>query len=370
MKKFLIIAVAALAASVACTKSEVNDGPAAKINFQVANYKAQTKANVSALTEFQSFSCKAFLHADGYESTTQDFFGANGETILPDNTSNPSQWAPSHDYYWPKSNQSYINFVAWYDKAGAPTTATETALEWSARTVAPTDTILFADEAWRYKNNDGALYKLDAVTKGVPMLFHHALAQINIKAKGEDLNDGAANSWRVVLDTVKIANVYKTGTLALVNSDPSSTQPKAWTAPSSPAVWSSPTNADEIKLLERLSDLSVTDSLTTTAKVLLEGHNVLPQSLTNDHVVTVVFSIYRKNQTGYYSKERIKHEFKLSDFSNGVAAWEMNKKITYTIIINPKTEKVLLDPAIEEWAEVDGGEYQIGTGTDGERLNG
>lgn len=369
MKKYLIIAACALVASVACTKSE-NEAPDSLVSFQVANYKAQTKANVSALTEFKSFTCKAFLHADGYESTTQNFFGANGETIVPDNESNPTQWAPSHDYYWPKSNQSYINFVAWYDKAGAPTTATETSLEWAARTISPTDTILFADEAWRYKDNNGAIYKKDAVTKGVPMLFHHALAQINIKAKGVELNDGASNYWRVVLDTVKIANIYKTGTLSLVNSDPSTTQPKEWTAPSSPAVWASPSNADEIKLLERESDISVTDSLTTTAKVLLEGNNVLPQALTNDHVLTVVFSIYRKNQNGYYSNERICEKIKLSDFSNSVSAWEMNKKITYTIIINPKTEKVLLDPAIEEWTEVDGGEYNIGTGAEGERLNG
>ena len=326
MKKYFILAACALVASVACTKSEKADGPDVKIAFQVADYKAQTKANVGASTEFKSFKCKAFLHADGYESITQDFFGADGETIVPDALPNPTQWAPSHDYYWPKSNQSYINFVAWYDKNGAPTTATETALEWSNRVVAPGDTILFANEAWRYnKNNDPATYGIEA-SKGVPMLFHHALAQLSLKAKGVDLNDGATNYWRVVLDTVKISGVYNTGTLALTNSDPS-----------------------------------------------FAGHNVLPQALVDgQQQVTVVFSIYRKNANGYYSKERIKHVFDLNDFtaSTPVTAWEMNKKITYTIIINPKTEKVLLDPVVEEWEEVDGGEYQIGTGTDGERLNG
>ena len=372
MKKYFILAACALVASVACTKSEKADGPDVKIAFQVADYKAQTKANVGASTEFKSFKCKAFLHADGYESITQDFFGADGETIVPDALPNPTQWAPSHDYYWPKSNQSYINFVAWYDKNGAPTTATETALEWSSRVVAPGDTILFANEAWRYnKNNDPATYGIEA-SKGVPMLFHHALAQLSLKAKGVDLNDGATNYWRVVLDTVKISGVYNTGTLALTNSDPSSTQEKAWSNADG-KVWSSPSNAVETALIERESDLSVVDSLTVNPTVLLAGHNVLPQALVDgQQQVTVVFSIYRKNANGYYSKERIKHVFDLNDFtaSTPVTAWEMNKKITYTIIINPKTEKVLLDPVVEEWEEVDGGEYQIGTGTDGERLNG
>jgi hypothetical protein len=236
--------------------------------------------------------------------------------------------------------------------------------------------LLYADMAWRYNATPAAQYGLNGLSsgtnKGVPMLFHHALAQLSLKAKGVDLNDGATNYWRVVLDTVKISGVYNTGTLALTNSDPSSTQEKAW-ANADGKVWSSPSNAVETALIERESDLSVVDSLTVNPTVLLAGHNVLPQALVDgQQQVTVVFSIYRKNANGYYSKERIKHVFDLNDFtaSTPVTAWEMNKKITYTIIINPKTEKVLLDPVVEEWEEVDGGEYQIGTGTDGERLNG
>ena len=50
MKKYFILAVAALAASVACSKVETEfnpTDPGNKIAFEVANYATQTKANVA-----------------------------------------------------------------------------------------------------------------------------------------------------------------------------------------------------------------------------------------------------------------------------------------------------------------------------------
>ena len=50
MKKYFIIAAAALVASAACTKTEIDfnvNDPGNKIGFEVANYTAQTKANNS-----------------------------------------------------------------------------------------------------------------------------------------------------------------------------------------------------------------------------------------------------------------------------------------------------------------------------------
>ena len=164
MKKYFILAVAALVTFSACTKIEdIDSAPAEKITFQAASYVPQTKANSSVWSEFTSFKCKAFLHAAGY-SDTQNMFGASGETITPwqsdgstaaTSEANVSYWAPSHDYYWPKDASSYVNFVAWYDKNGAPTTSSETSLVWTIngtdRSLATSDNILFADEAWYYR---------------------------------------------------------------------------------------------------------------------------------------------------------------------------------------------------------------------------
>ena len=154
MKKLIYIAFAALAALTACTKVEMDSyAPQRKVTFQVASYAPQTKANSSMWTlgSSPSFTAKAFLHADGYTDETQNFFGASGETITPyknDGTAataetNTSYWGPSHDYYWPKSSNSYINFIAW--RGATPATATETSLSWTDYTVQSTDDLVYAD---------------------------------------------------------------------------------------------------------------------------------------------------------------------------------------------------------------------------------
>ncbi|MCR5326345.1 MAG: fimbrillin family protein [Bacteroidales bacterium] len=361
MKQYFIIAAAALTVMAACTKVESNfNTPDKKVTFQAATYSTpQLRADtVSVKSEFTSFTSKAFLHADGYENITQDFFGANGETISPDNASNPSYWAPSHDYYWPKSSQSYINFIAWYDKNGdAPTTATETALSWANYAVATDDNLLYAEEAWRFKSNDFDKYDKDAVTEGVPMLFRHALAKLTIKAAADPIADGNT-TWTVQLDTVKLAGVYNTGTLSLTNADPGTEHTTvAWTNAAG-NVWSSPSNATEIAMLERCTSTGAEtnpSALTATPTVMLDGQSVLPQTLTDAHELTVVYSIFCKYSGTLLWKERMATSVKLTDFSGSVSEWGMNKSITYTITINPQTTKVKIDPAMEDWVEVDAG---------------
>ena len=91
MKKYFIIAVAAIAAMAACSKVETADNtPGRKIAFEVANYASQTKAAEDAgsvLAETDNFSSKAWLHANG-AATGADFFGTSAnnyvETVLMD----------------------------------------------------------------------------------------------------------------------------------------------------------------------------------------------------------------------------------------------------------------------------------------------
>ena len=127
MKKYLFIAVVTLAASVACTKQNTETAQI-PVKFQAANYVPQTKAGeVSVLNDFESFKCMAYLHAEGIDlnadgtvngTSYQNFFGATGETISPDNTTAPTEWAPSHTYSWPKGTKSFVNFIGWYGTDG------------------------------------------------------------------------------------------------------------------------------------------------------------------------------------------------------------------------------------------------------------
>ena len=373
MKKFFLLAAAALVVFTACTKIEEADSvPARKITFQAASYVPQTKANVSVLKEFSAFKCKAFLHAAGYTAAneTQDMFGANGETIKPYDSNdaeltnltaestNVAYWAPSHDYYWPKDASSYVNFVAWYDKNGAPTTATETSLVWtidgSTRSLATSDNILFADEAWHFKQNTSpATYGMNGVSEGVPMLFHHALAQLCIQAKVTQATDEKtpAHTWDVTLEDIKLSGVYNKGTLTLSNTEPSGSTTAstvAWTSTTT-GIWTPSGDTTSISMA------NVTTPLTTDTVSVLRMQNVLPQTVTDDVVLKFKYKISYKYDGTEYAHEKITENVQLNHITDAIDKWEMNKKITYVITIDPVKTVIRIDPAMVDWEEVAGG---------------
>ena len=58
MKKYFIIAAAAIVAMAACAKVEENPTPDVAVTFKAVNYTAQTKAGgVSVLSDFTAFKC-------------------------------------------------------------------------------------------------------------------------------------------------------------------------------------------------------------------------------------------------------------------------------------------------------------------------
>ena len=339
MKKIsVIIALAALAASAACTKIVSDDAtPAKRVTFLAANYVPQTKAGpVSLTTETTSFKSKGFLHAEGV-STTQDFFGADGETITWNATA--KEWAPSHDYYWPKGAASYINFVSWYDTGVGPTTATEEKLEWANRTIGTGDNIMYADEAWRFKeNNNPATYtSVDGVSEGVPTLFHHALSQIKIQARASKVTNSTAN-WTITLKDIKVKDIYNQGTLTLTNSDPSTEKtPKAWTGDWT--VSGTKGNLTPANL-----------ELTAANQDLLANQSVLPQALSGialEFKLEIVTAYSNVSNTEIITKSIPFYAASGEAFSNSISNWEQNKKYIYTLVIEPSEKRVLFDPAVE-----------------------
>ena len=413
MKKFFILAAAAVVALAACTKTELNDSAAKgkKVTFSAVPYTVATKAGeVSVLNDFTAFKSRAFLHAEGVDvnsdgseknnpATYQEFFTASGETISPYNSSdaiitsfpdpkstatNIAYWAPSHEYYWPKGTASYVNFIGWYGTDGtndvAPTiayanngtawTATMT-WTWAGTTAgAAGSNLLYADMAWHYKENPTAQYGFNglasAYNKGVPMLFHHALAQINVKAyaaaataeSGEPANtaltagsgtvsDGLA-TWTIVLDNVKITPIYKTGTLELTNTDPGTNTTQAWTGD-----WAGTGTAGDLEA----NDFTVQKVTKATAEDVFAATCVLPQTIG----ATVVLSFDLDITTTYSNTsnhEIIPISIKLNDM--GTSAWAKNTKYTYYLQINPSQKRVRFDPALEaDWTAATDAEETI-----------
>ena len=358
MKKIYILAAVALVASAACTKIETNEAeiPSTKISFSTANYLPQTKAGeASFLSEFTNpadarFQCKAFMVGEGVTGT-QNFFGTDGETISWNATA--KEWAPSHDYYWPKSAKSYINFFSWYDTGAGPVVTNGT-MKWENRTIGTGDNIMYADPAWHFqKNTKAPTYGLDGVSEGVPTLFHHALSQIEFKVYADKLSkDPVVSSWTIKLTDVKIGSIYNQGTLSLTSTEPAATefnQKGTWNT----AAWTTSGTTGNLTP----ADLTVSATTAAGANVLLANQSVLPQSLT-DVKLTFKLDITTNYTAGESNHEIINTEILLTDF--GQSAWELNKKYIYTLKIVPSENRVLFDPAVEKaWETVNVAEKEL-----------
>ena len=333
----------------------------------------------------------AYLHAQGVDLTQagaenstpsfQNFFGAfPGETISK--KANSTEWDPSHTYYWPKGEKSYVDFIGWYGTA-QPTVAYamnndkkwEATMTWNFTTSfgQTTSNLMYADMAWRYKENvKPATHGSSGATEGVPMLFHHALAQINIKAYvaadneedtlspvmtpdnaasiGNGVTDGNA-TWTVTIKNAKIGKINSAGTLVLKNVDPGTdaATTQAWTG-----SWSGTDTAADVTI-----DNCTVDKVTKAdAKDLIAPSCVLPQSLTGvalDFDVEIVTTYSNPNNP---NKEVLHFNIPFSAMNS--TAWNMNTKYTYYLRIVPNQNKVLFDPALEaDWVEVEAGEKII-----------
>ena len=356
MKQFWRIwIILVLAALTGCVKAELDPVPEREITFTVGHYaSADTKAASLESYSITSFKSKAFLHAEGYEDETQNIFGANGETISARNASGniitsgvAASWAPSHPYYWPKSALSYINFVSWYDNGGTPTTASETRLEWTNRTITATDNIMYADVAWRFNDNytSAAQYNGDAVTSGVTTLFHHALAQVKFQARLSEASEGNT-SWTVTVSNFRLTNVHNTGSLVLYNSDPTTaftTRPWTNAAGTGAPVW---TQTDAVETIS----LNGSHTLGAANQVLMDFRSVLPQStfgmqLTFDYTINTTYGT-QGNPISSMSENAQATVDLYSAFM--LYTWDMNTRYTYTLVINPKTNKITFEPTLTE----------------------
>lgn len=408
MKKYFIFAVAAVVAMAACSKVETSDTtPARKISFEVANYSTQTKAAEdpgSVLAETDNFKSKAWLHANG-EATGTDFFGTSSNNFVETVTylTASSSWEPQLEYFWPKGAGSYINFVSWFaTNNNAPSTVSETVMNWGTSaapmTIVTNDNFLFADEAWRYTDN-AETYKYDGVSKGVPTLFHHALAKVKFNLLLKTETPSTKSIWDVEVQTVSF-KVGNNGYLALVNEDKTSTGTQPWkvgtayasgaAATSASIGWARPasptletivettsTAANVTKEFAKLQFLNFQPTTAsssapykTDAQVLLAERTVMPQAIENGVVtlgLTFTIKIYHDNDSNgvkdgeAFSTELITIEDTTNLFTlvNAVTEWKMNTKYTYNVTIDPVGRKVLFDPAVAEWNTVDVPETEI-----------
>lgn len=373
MKKYIIIAAAALFAAAACSEVENKlETPEEAISFKVVDYSAATRADgdpTSLIDEgYKQFTTFAWIHADGAQTGTPFM---NAEIIKPNNETNPTEWAPSsRPYYWPKSETSYINFFSFAGTKVPATMSTEGEVTIADVTVEKTSNILVADAAYGYKKNTNpAKYgAVSGVSEGVPTLFRHMLAQVYFDVKLDaTVVDDAKYKFTAVINELTLT-AKNTGSISLKFTAPATTpgeskfaSEKGWELSGDPAS------------LEKTENVTLTANGKAASEFskLMDWSSVMPQALsvttdatgstpatTTDNVfVTFKYTLTTQYDTNApYNEVITVSNVPLSKFTPTVTKWDMNTRYTYHITINPVSgEKILFDPAVEAW--VDGGEH-------------
>lgn len=367
MKKYFVIAAAALVAMCACTKNEVAQLEVnEEISFKVANYLSQTKAGEVAFTG-ESFGVYAY-----YDSGASNTASEQGQTFMANEKVVPAApgWqVEGKTYYWPKSGN--IDFFAYapYASSGAWVAYknSDHTLAGNFTSATGAEDYLYSSMAMNYTKNDPQYKVSDTdqdnvkVSDGVPVLFHHALAKLTVKFAASQLDDKEGEEdtdytrWEITVNTAEFASVVKKGSLSM-NLSSTEAGVQAWTLPDNKIWTPSSEDADKAAL-----NAATAQELTTTATTQdgkLAEWTVLPQALSaiNFHI-NYTIKAYKNDSTDPYSTETIDEVLPIAGddgiFKAAGNYWEMNKKYTYTVTIAPSTSIIYFDPAVAPWDEAE-----------------
>ena len=190
----------------------------------------------------------------------------------------------------------------------------------------------------------------ETARKGVPIVFNHALAKVVVTVTATMLDEGEEGntSWDLNLQEFTISNVNHSGSLTMHLAN----DKKKWKKPM-PAVWTKTPDAKEMwNLLP--SDASQR-KITLETKVLKSAY-VVPQILEDDMKLHMKYEIITHHHSGNVADNKWSHELNLdlnsiSSQTGPIGAWEMNKVISYHILITPPSKKkpLIFRTEIEDW---------------------
>lgn len=368
MKKYIIIAVAAVMAFAACSKSEIT-GSDREITFQVAN-RLQTKAT-GVIYENGAFGTYAW-----FKGTTD--FMVNEQVNLIGGV-----WKTAdHTFYWPKTGRldfiSYSPFTGTSDTASTVPAVTDSTITYTGYTVGTTD-LMYADKVSVDCENGASTDEINNGVnpgyKGVPTIFRHALAKLSFKIKAnfveyDDTTNGSHTEWEVTVKSMKISGFKTTGNCDLTLK----ADGKSWDKPSinigtatdpvNVNVWTSLSGSSAA---QELLPSGTPIVLTKTAQDLNAASGfVMPQALTADtQKLTLDIHIKTTLSNGKTINEDLTKEVDIVGISS-LKAWQMNQNIVYTISIKPTAKAdganghdddpedvvITFDPAVADWTNV------------------
>ena len=368
MKKLLLIAAAAVAATVACTKVNPTGDAQREISFEVANSLTKATGSVYSNGAFGTYAW--FNNTDDFMVNEKvDKSGGVWKTV-------------DHTFYWPKTGSisfiSYSPFEGTSDTAGTVPAITKNSITYTGITAGSTD-LMYADRATCSSNVNEVTDSdtADSGFSGVPTVFRHALAKLSFKMKANfveytDPTTNTTTQWEVTVTSAKIGGFKTTGNCALALN----TDGKSWdkpvtnigtaTDPVNVNVW---TNLSGTSAEQELIDATTYPegvTLTTAPQDLAAASGyVMPQVLAaGAQVLKLKIHIKTTLSNGKVINEDLEPALDIMNISS-LKAWQMNENIVYTINIkptattdtgsydNPNDVIITFDPAVADWTTVD-----------------
>lgn len=367
MKKYFILAAAALVTLASCVKNDIDQTSqkGREINFNAVAGLA-TKAAIDDVyfpNDAGSFGVYAAYLADGnnwdtnYASSSL-YMGTSADAGQEVHyVSGNKIWEPTSKYYWPL--QGTLTFFAYYPYAGLTTPAyTQGTQSFSIGSFTVDTTpanqidVLVSDFA-KNKTGNESTYNDGTTTStltGVSIVFKHMLSKIVFTAAAD-------------------ANVYDSGLSFKINGitlGARKTSASMSVTPGAAPVWADPTALQAFTV----NNTAFPNALTTndaanwlnkaqsaqigSAMLMIPNSDFLGVDNTDnnkaaadndDEYVTVSYTLYRMSDGLNMGSKTIK--FWLNDNQGTVDNWEAGKKYTYQLTIG--LEEIRFAPQVTDW---------------------
>lgn len=358
MKKYFIIAVAAVVALAACTKNNVETPVAKEISYNAVSAKNATKAIIN--TAFYAPTDPAFGIWGLYQATDWStnhsnsvWIGASASAATQisygkdaQNTTNSEAWRNRTSVdYWPLTGSlvfmGYSPYTNVSGKASIAVTdnkATLTVANFETTTGSWVDDLMWSDavEASSNTTNYDADGNNTTTYNGVPVVFHHALSQIAIYAKTD--KDYAAQDYTFTITALSVT-VDDKATLTVADDlsvDPTVT----WTEPATDAT--------------RTVLSSASAALTTSFVKQGDSFLVIPQTLTAaQDIITLTYQVVHNGVTSTATKT-----INLTA-GDSVTLSSFAKNTKYNLNLVFSIDEIKYSPAIVDWEATASSEYEV-----------
>ena len=349
MKKYFIIAAAALVALAACTKNDVATPDPQEISFKAVTAKA-TKAiinNAFYATTDPAFGIWGLYQAENWAAnhSSSVWVGTDASTEAQITWQTDTWKNAAGTDYWPLSGSivfmGYTPYANVNDKAAisvADNKVTLTITDFQSSTGSYVDDLMWSDAVEKSKNDTN--YDADGTNAttydGVPVVFHHALSQIVVNAKTAE--DYATKGYTLTITGITMT-IDDKATLTVADNltdEPTVT----WTEPA--------TDAEPIILT------SGTTALTTSFVAQGNPILVIPQTLTAGHDVLHV--TYKLAHNGVESSVT-KNISLTAGASDPLTAFAANKKYNLNLLFT--LDEIKYSPDVTDWDAAATSEYDV-----------